>query len=162
MKKNVPERNRKYTDIEHNEGLLGRRMRAFAERSREPGDGATWAVVLGSFMWTLLIICFSVASQPLLALVTFGFSLVWIIIMARFGRVNVASILWGSATTDLEKPPVDAVVFQSTLAVALISLVSVVIDAVRGWNFGWYGFALVVTVSVYIIVYIRTWIQPAR
>ncbi len=162
MSKKPEEPRRDYTESEKNEGFISRRMRAFAERSREPGDGATWAVVLGSFMWTVLIICLSVAEMFLFAAVGFVLALVWVAIMAQFGKVNVAAILWGSATTDADKPPVDVVVFQSTLVVALISLLAVIVDAIRGWNFGGYGVVLVVTIAIYIVVYIQSWLQPGR
>lgn len=162
MRKKQEEPRREISESEQSEGLIGRRLRAFGERSREPGDGATWAVVLGSFMWTLLIISLSVGQHALLAFAAFVLTFVWIFIMGQFGKVNVASILWGSATTDAKKPPVDVVVFQSTLAVALISLIAVVVDAVRGWDFGWYGVVLVVTVAVYLVVYMQSWLQPVR
>lgn len=162
MNRKPPNTKREYTRLEENEGFIGRRMRAFGDRSREPGDGATWAVVLGSLMWTLLIICFSVAGQPRIAFFIFLLMLVWVVIMGRFGKVNVASILWGSATTDADKPPVEMVVFQSTLAVALFSLIAAVIDAASGWAFGWYGVVLLATVAVYMIVYLRSWLQPIK
>lgn len=162
MNKKQEEPRRELSDTDKHEGLLGRRLRAFGERSRDPGDGATWAVVLGSFMWTVLIVCLSVAEQLLFAFIAFVLMLVWVGIMGQFGKVNVASILWGSATTDSDKPPVEIVVFQSTLVVALISLLAVIVDAVRGWNFGWYGLVLIVTIVVYLVVYLQSWIQPAR
>ena len=153
---------REYTQAEQNESFIGRRVRAFGDRSREPGDGATWAVVLGSLMWTLLIICFSVAGQPRIAFFTLLFMLAWVVVMGRFGKVNVASILWGSATSDADKPPVEVVVFQSTMAVALISLIVTVIDAASGWNFGIYGIALLATIATFFVVYLRTWLQSMR
>lgn len=153
---------REMSQAEQHEGFIGRRMRAFGERSREPGDAATWAVVLGAFMWTLLIVCLSVAEHLLLASISFAFTLVWVVLMGRFGKVNVASILWGSATTDTDKPPVEGVVFQLTLAVALISLIAVVVDALSGWDFGWYGVALIITVAVYLVIYLQSWLQPVR
>ena len=113
-------------------------------------------------MWTFLIICLSVSQHALLAFIAFVMTLVWVIIMGQFGKVNVAAILWGSATTDADRPPVDVVVFQSTLVVALISLIAVVVDAVRGWDFGWYGVILLVTVAVYLVIYIQAWLQSAR
>lgn len=162
MNRKQEEPRREISESEQSEGLIARRLRAFGDRSREPGDGATWAVVLGSFMWTLLIICLSVSQHALLAFGAFVLTFVWIFIMGQFGKVNVASILWGSATTDADKPPVDAVVFQSTLAVALISLIAVVADALSGWDFGWYGVVLIVTVVVYVVIYIQSWLQPVR
>lgn len=162
MSKRQPETNRNYTDREERESVLVRRYRAFADRSREPGDAATWAAVLGSFMWTMLIICLSVGEHLLSAFITFVLTFVWVWIMFRFGKVNVASILWGSATTDADKPPVEPVVFQSTLVVALISLIAVVEDAISGWDFGWFGVILTVTIIVYLVIYIRAWLQPVR
>lgn len=162
MSKKQPEENREYTQGEQVGGLLSRRFRAFTTRSREPGDAATWAVVLGSFMWTMLIICLSVAEHLLTALIMFVLTFVWIGIMSRFGKVNVAAILWGSATTDADRDPVEPVVFQSTLVVALISLVAVVDDAIRGWDFGWFGVVLTITVIVYLAIYVQAWLQPTR
>lgn len=162
MSKKPNDSSREISDSEQRESFIGRRMRAFGERSRDPGDAATWAVVLGSFMWTLLIVCLSVAEHLLLAFIAFVLTFVWVIIMGRFGKVNVASILWGSATTDADNPPVEVVVFQSTLVVALISLIAVIVDALTGWDFGWYGLALVVTIAVYIVIYIQSWLQPVR
>lgn len=150
------------SEEEKREGLLSRRIRAFEERSRDPGDGATWAVVLGAFMFTLLILCLSVADQTFFAFIVFVLTLVWVVIMGQFGKVNVASVLWGSSTTDADKPPVDAVVFQSTLAVALFSLIVTVVDVFNGWRFGWYGVVLAVTIAIYLVIYIQAWLQPAR
>lgn len=162
MSKKQPEPNRNYTDREERDGLLTRRYRAFADRSREPGDAATWAVVLGSFMWTVLIVCLSVAEHLLFAAISFVLTFVWVGVMTRFGKVNVPSILWGSATSDADKPANEPVVFHSTLVVALISLIAVIADAVSGWDFGWYGFALIVVIAVYLVIYLQTWLQPVR
>lgn len=153
---------REMTQAEQHEGYISRRMRAFGERSREPGDAATWAVVLGAFMWTLLIVCLSVSDQSFLAFISFILTLVWVVLMGRFGKVNVASILWGSATSDADNPPVENVVFHLTLAVALISLIAVVVDALGGWNFGWYGVALIIAVAVYLVIYLQSWFQSVR
>ena len=162
MSRKPPDPKREYTPLEQNEGFIGRRIRAFGERSRDPGDGATWAVVLGSFMWTLLVVCYSVSGQPLIALACLVLTLVWVGLMSRFGKVNVISVLWGSATTDFDRVPNQAVVFQSTLLVALISLISVAIDAIRGMAFSWYGYVLLASALVYFVVYIRSWSQPVR
>lgn len=162
MSNQRPEPRRQITDAEQNESLIGRRMRAFADRSRDPGDGPTWAAVLGSLMWTLLIICFSVSDRSLFAFVTLILMLIWVGIMAQFGKVNVTSVLWGSATSDYDRVPVEVVVFQSTLAVALISLIAIAVDAVSGWGFGWYGIALLATIALYLVVYLRSWAQPVR
>lgn len=162
MNRKSPEKDREYTPLEQNEGFIGRRIRAFGERTRDPGDGTTWAVVLGSLMWTLLVVCYSVARQPLLALGCLLLAIAWVIFLSRFGKVNVVSVLWGSSTTDFNRVPVEVVVYQSTLVVALISLVSVLVDALRGWEFGWYSIPLLATVFVFVIVYIRAWLQPVR
>lgn len=162
MSRKPPEPKREFTPQEQNEGFIGRRIRAFGERSRDPGDGATWAVVLASFMWTLLVVCYSVSRQPLIALACLVLAITWVILMSQFGKVNVLSVLWGSATTDFDRVPNQAVVFQSTLVVALISLISVVVDATRGMAFGWYGYLLLATVLVYIVIYIRSWLQPVK
>lgn len=162
MSRQNNEPRREYTEGERQESFIGRRLDAFADRSREPGDGATWAVVLGALMFTLLLICYSVAGQSMIAFIVFLFFIVWVIVMRQFGNVNVASILWGSSTSDADTPPVDVVVFQSTVALALISLGAVIVDAIRGWGFGWYGFALVAVVVVYLAIYLRVWIQPTR
>ena len=55
---------REYTEGEQNESLISRRARAFADRSRDPGDATTWAVVLGSLMFTLLMFCLAVSGHP--------------------------------------------------------------------------------------------------
>lgn len=162
MNDKQPEPRPELSEAEKREGFLGRRIRAFEDRSREPGDGATWAVVLGAFMFTLLIVCLSISEQPFFAFIVFVLALVWVAVMAQFGKVNVASVLWGSATTDADKPPVEVVVFQSTLAVALISLIAVIVDVVSGWAFSWYGVILLVTIATYLVIYIRAWLQAAR
>lgn len=162
MNRKQPEPRPELTEAERRESFLGRRMRAFEDRSREPGDGATWAVVLGAFMLTLLIVCLSIADQTFLAFIVFVLALVWVVVMAQFGKVNVASVLWGSTTTNAEKPPVEVVVFQSTLAVALISLIAVIIDVATGWAFSWYGVVLLVTIAIYLVIYIQSWLQSAR
>lgn len=162
MNKKQPAPRPELSEQEKRESFLVRRMRAFEDRSREPGDGATWAVVLGAFMFTLLIICLSVAEQAFFAFIVFVIALVWVAIMGQFGKVNVASVLWGSATTDADKPPVDAVVFRSTLAVALISLIAMIVDVINGWGFGWYGVVLAVSIAVYLGVYIQARLQPTR
>lgn len=162
MSEKPKEPRRAYTEREQNEGFVGRRIRAFGERSRDPGDGTTWSTVLGALMLTLLVICFSVAELPLFALATFLVGMGWIVVMSRFGKVNVASVLWGAATSDANTPPVDAVVYQSTLVLALISLVAIVGDAVTGWGFGWYGVILLAAVALFLIIYINSWIRPVR
>lgn len=162
MSKLENEPRREYTEGERQESFIGRRMDAFADRSREPGDGATWAVVLGALMCTLLMICYSVAGQPMVALGMLTLFAVWVMIMSRLGRVNVLSILWGSATTDADVPPNDVVVFQSTVLLALISLGAILLDAFTGWDFGWYGFILLAIVAIYLVIYLRTWILPTR
>lgn len=162
MSKLNNEPRREYTEREQHQSFIGRRMQAFADRSRDPGDAATWTVVLGALICTLLMICYSVAGQSRVALGAFILSGVWILVVSRFGKVNVASILWGSATTDSDTPPVHLVIFQSTAVLALISLIAVIVDAFNGWGFGWYGFALLATVAVYLVIYIRAWVQPAR
>lgn len=162
MSKDRRDQDQDVTEGEQREGFAARRMRAFADRSRDPGDGATWAVVLASAMLTLLIICLSVARETLLAFIVFVAALVWVALMGLFANVNVASILWGSATTDSKDPPIEIVVYQSTLVIALISLVAIIIDAFTGVSFGWWGLVLFITIAVYMIVYIQSWLRPTR
>lgn len=153
---------REYTEQEQQQSFIGRRMDAFAGRSREPGDAATWATVLGALMCTLLMICYSVADQPLVALGVAGLTAIWIFVMARFGGVNVFSILWGSAATDAKYPANEFYVFQSTVVVALFSLVALVVSAFTGWGFGWYGYALLAVTAIFVVIYLQSWIQPVR
>lgn len=146
---------REYTEGEQHQSFIGRRMDAFADRSREPGDATTWAIVLGSLICTLLVICYAVAGQPVVAFISLLLTLAWVSIVSRIGRVNVASILWGSSTNDLDKPPNHTFIFQATTLLALISLAAVVVDAIRGWNFSWYGLILLVVVSIYLVIYLQ-------
>lgn len=149
-----------YTEREQHRSLIGRRMEAFASRSREPGDATTWEIVLASLMGTLLIICYSVADRPMLALVAFGLLLIWMVYCGIVGRVNVFSVLWGSSTTESHVHPDHLAIFRSSAVVALFTILSLVVDAVTGWGFGYYGIALVLIVIIYIIVVYRTWIAP--
>lgn len=160
--RNPNEPRREYTEGEQQRSFIGRRMDAFADRSREPGDAATWAVVLGALMWTLLVISYSVARQPLMAVVMFVLTLVWVIVMSRFGNVNVFSILWGAATTDASTPPNGPVIFQASALLAVLSIIAVAVDAVTGWDFGWYGIVLLITAGAYVAVYARTWFTLGR
>jgi len=160
MSKRWSDHQPEYTEGEQQRSLISRRIEAFESRSRQPGDAATWVVVLGALMCTLLMVCYSVAGLPLMALAVFGITIIWFGIMGRLGRVNVFSILWGAATTDAKTPPNEFVVFQSTAAISLISLVAMVVDAFRGWDFTWYGYALLLTTIVFLVVYVRSWILP--
>lgn len=149
-----------YTEGERTHNLIGRRMEAFASRSREPGDATTWEVVLSALMCTLLIVSFSVADRPLfalLALVLFG---IWAGYTGAVGKVNVFSVLWGSSTTDENVNPNHIAILRSTAIIALVSIAAIVVDAFTGWGFGYYGFVLLLVVIVYLIVVIRTWIIP--
>lgn len=162
MSARQPNDQHEYTEGEQQQSFIGRRMDAFASRTREPGDAATWTTVLGALMFTLLIISYSVAEQPLMALFILGLMAIWIGVMGRFGHVNVFSILWGSATSDARILPNEFVVAQSTAIVAIIAIIGMVVDALHGWDFSWYGYALLVTVLGYLVLYIRTWVMPVR
>lgn len=73
---------------ERDENFIERRMRAFAERSRDPGDATTWAIVLGALMCTGLIFCYAAAEQPMMAFAAFVLTIVWMGVVSRFGRVK--------------------------------------------------------------------------
>ncbi len=153
---------REYTEGERSDSLITRRARAFADRSRDPGDATTWAVVLGAVMCTLLMICLAVGGRPRLALASVAVTLVWIFVVSRYGRVNIAGVLWGAATTDAETPPDHLVVFRATAALAFVSLIAVAVDAVTGWSFGWYSVAMLAAILTFLGISYRTWIAPAR
>lgn len=153
---------REYTESEQGESLIGRRARAFADRSRDPGDATTWAVVLGAVISTLLMFCFAAGDHPRLALASVAITVVWMFVVSRYGRVNVAAVLWGAATTDASTPPEHLVVFRATAAVAAVSLLAVIVDAATGWSFRWYSLALLAAIIAFVGVSYRTWISPAR
>ncbi len=153
---------REYTESEQSESLIARRARAFADRSRDPGDATTWAVVLGAVICTLLMFCLAVGGYPRLALASVGVTVAWIFVVSRYGHVHIASVLWGAATTDTDTPPEHVVVFRSTAAVAALSLLAVIVDAIIGWSFGWYGLGLLATIIAFVGVSYRTWIAPVR
>lgn len=162
MSRKAPDPIRTSTEDIKEEGFLGRRMRMFEERSRDPGDGTTWSAVLGALIFTLLIVCYSIADQPMMALVSLVLMFVWIGVMARFGQVNVASVLWGSSTTDFNRNPNPFVVYQSTFVVAIFGTIAMAVNAFQGWTFSWYGFALLATTAVFLVVYMRGWVQHTR
>lgn len=153
---------REYTESEQDQSFIGRRMKAFADRSREPGDATTWAVVLGALMSTLLMICFAVAGHSMLALTSFGLAAVWVFVVSHFGRVNVFSVLWGAATTDSTTEPEHLVIYRATAVLSAISIIAVLIDAATGWGFTWYGVALIAVVIAYIGVVYHPWIASIR
>lgn len=147
---------RDYTNAEQSQSLVGRRARAFADRSREPGDSATWAIVLGALMCALLLICFSVSRATDYIWIPLLISFAWFVVVGRMGKVNIFSILWGSATTDRTTPPNDFWILQPTAALAAISLVIALVDLVRGWDYRWYGLALVLAALWFLNLYLRT------
>lgn len=147
---------------ERDENFIERRMRAFADRSRDPGDATTWAIVLGALMCTGLIFCYAVAEQPLLAFAAFVLTLVWSTVVSRFGRVNVLSVLWGSSAADSRHEPDHQVIFRANAALVAIALAALLVDAVSGWHFMWYGNALLIVVVSYLILAYRVWIAPIR
>lgn len=147
---------------ENDENFIQRRARAFTDRSREPGDATTWAVVLGALMCTLLMICFSVGGHARLALLAAALTAIWIFVVSRYGRVNVFSILWGAATTDSGISPNHQVIFRATTALAAIAAAAIVIDAVTGWGFTWYSVVLGATILIYLGVAFRAGYVPSR
>lgn len=151
------EPDREYTDAERQWGFLQRRYQAFADRSREPGDVITWAVVLGALICSLLIVCVSVASMRDLLLVPVLITAVWVFVVSYFGRVNITAILWGASTSDSQRVPNAMFVMLPTLALAMIGLVSVVIDAGTGWDFRWFGLALGIASLCYCVLFARSW-----
>lgn len=161
MSKRWSDHQPEYTEAEQQKSLISRRIEAFESRSREPGDAATWAIVLGSLMSTLLIVCYSVSDVPIMALVAFGMLAIWIVLMARFAGVNVFSILWGSATTDTKNPPNELYIFQSTIVIAGLSFLAMIVDAFTGWDFTWYGVALFIVTTAFVVLYVRSWLMPA-
>ena len=161
MSKRWSDHQPEYTEAEQQKSLISRRIEAFESRSREPGDAATWVTVLGALICTLLMVCYSVADYPLMALASFGLTVVWFAVMGRMAGVNVFSILWGSATSDAKNPPNEFWVFQSTAVLAIFAMLALIVDAFMGWNFTWYGVALFVLVVAFVILYLRSWILPA-
>lgn len=153
---------REYTEGEQSDSLISRRARAFADRSRDPGDATTWAVVLGAVICTLLMFCFAAGGHPRLAMASVAVTVMWIFVVSRYGRVNVAAVLWGAATTDTETPPEHLVVFRATAALAAVSLLAIIIDALTGWSFRWYSVGLLAAILAFLGVSYRTWIAPAR
>ncbi|MCO5224718.1 MAG: hypothetical protein M9953_05225 [Thermomicrobiales bacterium] len=151
------EPDREYTGAEQQQSFLKRRYQAFADRSRDPGDVLTWAVVLGALICSLLIVCVAVADLRNLVLPTLFAIVLWVIVVSRFGRVNVAAILWGASTADSERVPNPAFVYFPTLALAIVCLVAVVIDAGTGWGFGWFGLALGIASFCYCVMFARSW-----
>ena len=159
MSKPPKDSRREYTETEQSHSFIARRIEAFADRSREPGDAVTWAVVLGALICTLLMICYAVADQPRIALVAGLVTIIWIIVVSRYGRVNVAAILWGGSTSDASTPPHAPIIFLATNILAIAAAVSVIVDAATGLHFGWYGAALAVAVVTHGIIAVRSW-QP--
>ena len=137
-------------------------MRAFADRSRDPGDATTWAIVLGALICTGLIFCYAVAEQPLMAFGAFVLTFVWIGIVSRFGRVNVFSVLWGASATDSRHDPNHLVIFRANAVLVVIALAALLIEVIAGWDFMWYGIAILVVVAAYIILAYKVWIAPIR
>lgn len=153
------EPDREYTEAEQQQSFLNRRYQAFADRSRDPGDAVTWAVVLGALICSLLIVCVAVADLRNLVLLTLFTTVLWVTVVSYFGRVNVAAILWGDSTSDSQRAPNPAFVHFPTLALAIVCLVAVVIDAITGWDFGWFGLALGIASFCYCVVFARSWLH---
>lgn len=151
---------REYTAGEQQQGFLQRRYTAFADRSRDPGDALTWAIVLGAFVGTLLIVCFAIADQARLALLAFVIVLLWAVGVSYWGRVNVASILWGSSATEHNHTPRPVFIFLPTLVLVLVALIAVFVDAATGRDFSWYGLVLGAAAIGYLVLYLRTTLRP--
>lgn len=151
------EPDREYTEAEQQQSFLNRRYRAFADRSREPGDTITWAVVLGALICSLLIVCVAVADLRNLVLLALLSTALWVTVVSYFGRVNVTAILWGASASDSERAPNPVFVYFPTLALAIIGLISTVIDAGTGWDFGWFGLALGIASLCYCVMFARSW-----
>lgn len=147
---------REFTDAERQRNFIQRRYQAFGDRSRDPGDAVTWAVVLGAFICALLIVCVSVADMLDLVLLPLVVTAIWIFVVSYLGRVNIAAILWGASASDSPRVPNALFVMLPTLVVALIGLVAVIIDALTGWDFRWYGVVLAGVCLVYLGVYTRS------
>ena len=159
----TPERKptrREIINGERDENFIERRMRAFAERSRDPGDATTWAIVLGALMCTGLIFCYAVAAQPLMAFGAFLLTIAWVGVVSRFGRVNVFAVLWGASTADSRQEPNHTVIFRANALLVAISVIAVAIDAATGFDFMWYGVALLIAVIACVILAYRVWIAP--
>lgn len=155
---NSSEPKRDLTPAEQRESFLVRRLAAFAERSRDPGDAATWAVVLGALMCALLIICFAVSGRTdAVLLIPVVASLLWGVVVQFWGRVNIAAILWGSSTTDSQHSPHLQFIFLPTLILTTVSFVCVVVDAFTGWGFRWFGLALIATGIWFLMICLRAW-----
>ncbi|MCA9833974.1 MAG: hypothetical protein KC435_08520 [Thermomicrobiales bacterium] len=157
MSKQRPdEPKREYTPGEQQQSFIQRRYTAFADRSRDPGDALTWAIVLGAFIGTLLLVCFAVAGQARYALVSSGVFLLWVVVVSYWGRVNVASILWGSSTADSNRPPNPVYVYHPTFALVLFALICAALDVANGRGFGWYGVVLIFAAIAYLALYLRS------
>jgi hypothetical protein len=111
-------------------------------------------------MCTGLIFCYAAAEQPLMALGAFVLTIVWIGVVSRFGRVNVLAVLWGSSAADSRQEPDHLVIFRANAVLVAISLVGVIVDAVTGWDFMWYGVVLMAAVLAYGILAYKVWIAP--
>lgn len=148
---------REYTDAERQRTFLHRRYQAFADRSRDPGDVITWAVVLGALICALLIVCISVADMRDLVLLPLLVTAIWIFVVSYLGRVNIAAILWGASTSDSQRVPNAVFVLLPTLVVAVIALIAVVIDAGTGWDFRWFGLVLGIASLCYCVLFARSW-----
>lgn len=142
------------------QAFLARRVRAFADRSRQPGDAVTWAVVLGSMVGVLMLICFSVAGDTRYILYPLALFIAWYAVVSIKGRVNITSILWGSAATDSKIPADPFWVHQPTIILTIAGAIACIADAVTGWDYRWFGLALAIACVSYVMLYVRSVLQP--
>lgn len=151
-----PRYDREQEEDEHtSEGFVRRRIEAFENRSRQPGDAATWGVVLGAFIGIMMLVSFSIGRETRHILIPLAAVVLWWIVVSKYGRVNITSILWGSATTDQKHPPEEKWIHLPTILMTLFATGSLIRNAIMGYTYSWAGIVLLVACVVYAVIYAR-------
>lgn len=153
-RRNLPSRG-DLTGQEERRGFLERRVKAFEDRSRKAGDGTTWAVVLGAFIGVALLMSYSIGRETSWILLPLGVFIAWFIVVSSMGKVNITSILWGSATSDQRTPPNGFWIFQPTALLAGFAMASILRNAITGYTYGWAGLILLAACLAYFVIYLR-------
>lgn len=108
-------------------------------RRDRTANQATWSVVIGVLLSVILFLGAAYSRQPLAGLFIGISTVVYLIVLAVFGRIDVFHVLWGE-TVDEESPFINrSVLTLGTVAVAVGSIGVLMYDLLSTADWGWFS-----------------------
>lgn len=132
------------------------------KRRDRTANQSTWSVVIGAVLGVILFLGAAYSRQPLAGLFIGLSVVVYLTVLAVFGRIDVFHVLWGD-TVDEESPFINRTVIRlATAAVAVGAIGVLLYDLLSTADWGWFSWLGGILAAGYLVSLMRSVYQSTR